>query len=132
MTEETLNLNDIDAAVDHTAAHFAETMEGFMGKASPSTVFSEPEVVGDDIVFAAAAFERAGGFGFGSGRGHDPQGGTGGGGGGGGGGMSRARPVAVIRVGSRGIEVRPVLDVTRIGVTIILAAVGIGRTLRRT
>jgi hypothetical protein len=38
--------------------------------------------------------------------------------------------VAVIRVGTSGIDVRPVLDLTRIGITVLLAAIGVWRALR--
>jgi hypothetical protein len=121
----------VDRPEDEAATRFSEALQGFMGKMSPSSVFSDPQAVGDDIVFTAAAFERAGGFGFGSGQGDDPGGGTGRGGGGGAGGMSNGRPVAVIRVGPGGVEVKPVLDFTRIGVTILLAAIGVRRALGR-
>jgi hypothetical protein len=132
MSDEGADNNfDVDESLDKTGARFSQALEGFMGKMTPSSVFSEPQVVGDYLVFTAAAFERAGGFGFGAGRGHDPTGGSGGGGGGGAGGMSNGRPVAVIRVGPGGVEVRPVLDLTRIGLTILLAALGVRRALRR-
>jgi hypothetical protein len=39
--------------------------------------------------------------------------------------------VAVIRIGPSGIEIKPVLDLTRIGVTVVLAAIGVLRALRR-
>jgi hypothetical protein len=128
--ETTENFSDVDESLDTASARFSQALDGFMGKMSPSSVFSEPQAVGDELVFMAAAFERAGGFGFGAGRGHDPTGGTGGGSGGGAGGMSRGRPVAVIRVGPGGVEVRPVLDLTKIGVTVLLAAISVRRALR--
>lgn len=98
----------------------------FFGEAAPSTVFSEPHLVGDDVVFTAAAWERVGGFGFGGGS--DNQGN--GGGGSGGGGMSQGRPVAVIRLSPSGTEVTALPDVTKIAVTVVLAAVGVWRALR--
>jgi len=39
--------------------------------------------------------------------------------------------VAVIRVGPGGVEVSPVIDFTKIGVTLLLGAVGVWRALRR-
>lgn len=93
-----------------------------------ASVFSSPEHVGDDVVITAAAWERVGGFGFGSGE--SGKGGTDQGVGGGGGGMSHGRPVAVIRVGEHGVKVVPVVDITRIGITVLATALGIWRALR--
>ncbi len=101
------------------------------GEASTGTVFSKPETVGDELVIVAAAWERAGGFGFGAGSGTDESSGDEGeGGGGGGGGVSQGRPVAVIKVGANGIQVEPVVDVTKIAVTFLLSALGVWRALR--
>ena len=41
------------------------------------------------------------------------------------------RPVAVIRVGPSGVEVKPVIDFTKIGVTVLLGAAGVWSALRR-
>lgn len=106
-----------------------EPLLGVLGEASPSTIFSEPEQVGDSIVYTAAAWERAGGFGFGSGSGGSDEE-SGAGEGGGGGGSTQGRPVAVIRVHDGGIEVEPVVDFTKIGVTFLFAAAG-WLTMRR-
>lgn len=104
----------------------AEALTGIFGEAKPETVFSAPEAVGDSVVIMAAAWERAGGYGFGgggdaSGSGH----------GGGGGGASQGRPVAAIRITESGVEVQPIVDVTKIGVTFLLALIGVGRALKR-
>ena len=101
-------------------------MTRFFGEAAPSTVFSDPHQVGDDVVFTAAAWERAGGFGFGGGSDKlDKRGG-----GAGGGGVSQGRPVAIIRLSPAGTEVTPLPDITKIAVTVVLAAVGVWRALR--
>ena len=119
-----------EAAIDTVARTVTEGVASIMGEASPRTVFSDPITVGDQVVVTASAWERAGGFGFGGGTGDSPEGkGTGAGGGGGGG--SQGRPVAVIRIGADGVEVQPVLDFTRILVTVLLAAIGVWRVLRR-
>jgi uncharacterized spore protein YtfJ len=100
------------------------------GEAEPGTIFSKPEPVGDALVFTASAWERAGGFGFGSGYGSadgEPSAGSGGGGGG----ASQGRPVAVIRVSADGIQVKPVLDFTKIGITVVMALVGVLGMQRR-
>ncbi len=98
----------------------------FFGEASPATVFSPPERIGDDVVITAAAWERAGGFGWGAGG----SGADDGGGGGGGGGVSEGRSVAVIRLTPHGTEVTATPDVTKIAVTLLMAAVGVWRALR--
>ena len=103
------------------------SLRSLFGDAKPETIFSEPESVGNTIVFTASAWERAGGFGFG--RGEGPEG-EGEGGGGGGGGSSQGRPVAVIQAGPGGVKVEPVIDLTKIGVTFLFAAAG-WLTMRR-
>jgi uncharacterized spore protein YtfJ len=112
-------------------ARVSEMLSALVGPASPSAVFSEPQKVGEDLVFTAAAFERGGGFGFGGGEGTDSEGGESGGGQGGGGGAgAQGRPVAIIRVGPSGIDVRPVMDLTKIGITILGTLVGLVTALR--
>ncbi|MDX1467753.1 MAG: hypothetical protein R3258_00265 [Acidimicrobiia bacterium] len=103
----------------------AAALKGIFGEARPDTVFSEPEKVGDSVVIMAAAWERAGGYGFGGG-GDD----NGRGLGAGGGGSAQGRPVAVIRVSPAGIEVQPLIDVTKIGVTFLLALFALRKALR--
>jgi hypothetical protein len=39
--------------------------------------------------------------------------------------------VAVIRVGPSGVDVKPVIDFTKIGVTILLSGIGVWSALRR-
>ena len=113
------------------AASIGEALTGLFGEASPSTLFSEPIQNGDDLVVTAVAWERAGGFGFGAGQGQGQGEESGSGEGGGGGGFSQGRPVAVIRVTPNGVEVTPVIDFTKIGVTLILASIGVWRALSR-
>lgn len=120
-----------DEILDKTGDHIRHALEELVGPASPSAIFSDPHIVGDDMVFTAAAWERGGGFGFGAGRGDDPGGGQGAGGGGGGGGGSQGRPVAVIRISPEDIEVRPVIDFTKIGITLLLSGIGVWGALRR-
>lgn len=123
MTEE--NVTDMGEQI-------TESLTAVFGEASPATVFSEPVEVGDAVVIMAAAWERAGGFGFGSGYGEAPESGEqGGGGGGGGGGASQGRPVAVITITSDGVDVQPVIDFTKIGITLLLSLVGVWRALSR-
>lgn len=116
---------------EKTGRQAVEGLSALFGEVSPSTVFSEPIRVGDDLVITAAAWERAGGFGFGGGGGTDAQGNEGGGTGGGGGGSSQGRPVALIRIGADGVEVTPIIDFTKIGVTLLLGLLGVWRVLAR-
>jgi uncharacterized spore protein YtfJ len=121
--------NDVD--VETLASRIADAMAGIFGDASPESLFSSPTQVGDDIFVTAAAWERAGGFGFGAGHGQGEAGDLGSGGGGGGGGASQGRPVAVIHVSKSGVDVRPIIDFTKIGITLLLALIGVWRALRR-
>lgn len=120
-----------EAVSDKVSAGMAESLTRIFGEASPNTVFSEPIQSGDDIVITAVAWERAGGFGFGAGQGQSLTDESGSGEGGGGGGFSQGRPVAVIKVTPRGVEVTPVIDFTKIGVTLLLASLGVWRALSR-
>ena len=124
-------MTDKSSAADAVLSGLADNLTRIFGEASPETLFSSPTQMGDDLVISAAAWERAGGFGFGTGEGQGEAGDVGSGQGGGGGGMSQGRPVAVIRVGPGGVEVTPVIDFTKIGVTLLLGAVGVWRALRR-
>lgn len=45
--------------------------------------------------------------------------------------LSQGRPVAVIRVSRDGVEVTPVIDFTKVGVTLLLGVIGVWRALRR-
>ncbi|MGI9647375.1 MAG: hypothetical protein ACR2OI_02535 [Acidimicrobiia bacterium] len=112
--------------LEQAADRIAGNLEAVFGKASPDTVYSTPERVGEDLIITAASWERAGGFGFGGGQ--DDQ--VNGGGGGGGGGTSIGRPVAVIKVGPSGVEVKPVIDLTKVAVTALLSAIGVWKALR--
>ena len=114
----------------YAAQIVAEGVERIFGPADPSTVFTEPIEVGNDVVVMAAAWDRAGGFGFGAGgaEGED----SGSGEGGGGGGAAEGRPVAVIRLGADGaLRVEPVVDLTKIAVTAGVAVLGAWRLARR-
>ena len=97
--------------------------------AQPSAVFGEPVTSGERTVITACEVTIGLGFGYGmsSAGGAQPAGegeveGEAKGqpvpavsGGGGGGGNATARPVAVIHVGPEGVEVEPVVDVTKLG-----------------
>ena len=101
-----------------------------MGGLNASAVF-EVELIEGRHFITAAAIERGGGFGFGAGAGVDEDDQQGGGGGGGGGGSAQARPVAIIEVTETGVKIRPVFDLTRIGLTVLVSALTAWRLLSR-
>jgi uncharacterized spore protein YtfJ len=113
------------------AASISDALTHLFGDPSPAALFSEPIQQGDQSVITAVAWERVGGFGFGSGQGQGEGIESGSGEGGGGGGFSQGRPVAVIIAGPNGVVVKPVIDFTKIGVTMLLAGVGVWRALSR-
>ena len=120
-------MTDFTGSIKDVGTSAVEALGTLLGEPSPGTVFSEPVTVGNDLVITAAAWERGGGFGFGGGGDNEQGGGLGSGGGGG----AQGRPVAVIRVGPNGIEVKPIIDVTKVGITIFLAALGVWKAVRR-
>lgn len=108
----------------------AAALVGRLGDAAqPSAVFGEPVTSGERTVIAACEVTIGLGFGYGmsSAGGQQPveegeaEGEAKGqpvpavSGGGGGGGNAMARPVAVIHVGPEGVDVEPVVDVTKLG-----------------
>ncbi len=127
----------------------AETLERLLATADASKVFGQPVTSGEYTVITAAEVGGGGGFGSGMGfgsprarglassQGQDStQEGTrreatleGAGGGGGGGGGSAARPVAVIVIGPEGVEVRPIVDVRRLALTVLVGLAIMGHLL---
>ena len=126
-----MTVDDVAGVTDRAGEQAVDALSALFGEASPGTVFSAPERVGDDLIITAVAWERAGGFGFGGGGERSDGELSGGGAGAGGGGASQGRPVAVIRIGPSGVDVRPVIDFTKVGVTLLLGFVGVWRALRR-
>ncbi len=90
---------------------------------SADRVYAEPVRVGERVVIPAASVEFSGGFGFGG----DNQSN----GGGGGGGYQAGRPVAIVEVGPDGVRVKPVIDFTRVGLTVVAAALTVWRATRK-
>ena len=50
---------DFDDMLDRTGHQIRLTLEGLVGQASPSTIFSDPHLVGDRLVITAAAGNEA-------------------------------------------------------------------------
>jgi uncharacterized spore protein YtfJ len=99
-----------------------ETLERFIQTADVTAVYGQPIQNGEMLIIPAA--EVLCGMGFGLGAGNGPQ--TDekpapGGGGGGGGGRTFSRPAAVILAGPQGVEIRPIVDITKIALAAITA-----------
>jgi uncharacterized spore protein YtfJ len=107
-----------------------EMVEKLFAVAQPGAVYSEPVTTEGYTVITASEVKVGMGIGFGSGGGNiaetdedkaasknEPlgeKGVAGYGSGGGGGGVAGGRPVAVINISSEGVQVEPVVDVTKI------------------
>ena len=117
-------------STDSSQEALLDSMKDIFAAARPGLVYGEPLQDGDRTVITASEVVAGGGFGFGRGMGATPEqaasatngAGAGGGGGGGGGGGSSARPVAIIVCGPDGVQVKPVLDVTKIALAALTAA----------
>jgi uncharacterized spore protein YtfJ len=120
----------ISESVQAAQEKITATLGRLFDVARAGSVFSEPLTVGDRVVINAAEITAGVGMGLGAGMGSDEgeekaekvEGQTsGGGGGGGGGGGSMARPVATITIGPNGVQVEPIVDVTKLGIAFFTA-----------
>jgi uncharacterized spore protein YtfJ len=132
-------VSDLDApARDAMAAadRAGGVMERLIAAADVSKVYAAPIAHGDRLIIPAAEVVAAAGFGMGSGTGDVAERAgrarRGGGGGGGGGGSTLARSVAVIVSSPEGVEVRPVIDVTKIALAALTAAGFVWAAWRKT
>ena len=103
-----------------------DVMERLIASADVGKVYGAPIAHGDRLLIPAAEVVAAAGFGMGSGSGvvgeRAGRARRGGGGGGGGGGTTLARSVAVIVSSPEGVDVRPVIDLTKIALAALTAA----------
>ena len=101
-------------------------MDRLLETADVSKAYSEPILHGDVMMLPAAEVLAIAGFGMGSGGGvaveQEGRKSRGSGGGGGGGGRTLARAVAVIIASPDGVQVRPVIDFTKIALAALTAA----------
>jgi len=130
------SFDQIAAAAAKSQEQATQLFERLMEVAQPESVYSEAVTSGEYTVITASEVTTGLGFGFGvaggsgtvpaskeEGKEPDKEGqGTGSGGGGGGGGGSMARPVAVITISSQGVEIQPVVDVTKLGLALFVTA----------
>ena len=118
-----------------TANRAGDVMERLIASADVAKVYASPVAHGDRLLIPAAEVFAAAGFGMGSGTGEaglPAVSRRGGGGGGGGGGTTLSRSVAVIVSSPEGVEVRPVIDVTKIALAALTAAGFVWAAWRRT
>jgi len=104
----------------------SRVMERLLEAADVSKVYGEPIAHGERLLLPVAEIVAIAGFGLGSGGGvavqRQGQKSRGSGGGGGGGGRTLARSVAVVVASPDGVEVKPVLDFTKIALAALTAA----------
>jgi len=101
---------------------------------NPDAVYGQPITVGEHTIITASEYTASIGAGYGGSAGNSPgsQGdSTGFNGGGGGGGMTMARPVATIIVGPNGVRVEPVVDATKIAITMFTGLGAMAMALRK-
>jgi uncharacterized spore protein YtfJ len=121
-------MGQVRPMLDKSLENLSDTLDRLMVAARPGAVFGQPVEAGGYTVITASEVTTGGGFGSGVGVG-GPQAsgsqgassGPGAGGGSGGGGGSMGRPVAVIAIGPDGVTVKPVFDITKLGVVLLTA-----------
>jgi uncharacterized spore protein YtfJ len=140
------------AAAQQGREHLATMIDRIYGAARPGAVFGEPVTSGGYTVITAQEISSGGGFGTGGGFGSDGSGASstgegeeappapakssagGGGSGIGGGGGAMSRPVAAIIIGPDGVRIEPIVDRTKVAITLIssvLAMAAVAGKMRR-
>ena len=118
--------NPLDANSVAAGERAAAVVEKMLAAADVTKAFGEPVRHGDTVLIPAAEVLAAAGFGMGFGSGTAPDRAgkptRGGGGGGGGGGRTIARAVAVVVATPERVEIRPILDFTKIALAALTAA----------
>lgn len=100
----------------------------------PDAVYGQPVTIGEHTIITASEYMAGLGAGYGGSAGNSPgsQGDASGfNGGGGGGGTTMARPVATIIVSPSGVRVEPIVDVTKIAITLFTAFGAMAMALRK-
>lgn len=131
VTPDGLEVIEVNGLQSETAA--LVTIGKLFDVYRPGVVFSEPTTIGDNTVITAAEVSVGMGLGFGRGSGGEADNGGEGRGGGGGGG-SMGRPVAAIIITPKGVQVEPIVDITKIAIaffTTIGAIYMAWRSMRR-
>ncbi len=132
-------LDHLTSAIDKAQEQSMKVVEQIFSASQPGAVFGEPVKSGEYIVITATEVGAGGGFGYGHGIGPNQGGPTAatagqqqsGGGAGGGGGGSMGRPVAIIVIGPNGVEIKPIVDATKLGLAGITTGVAMLATIRK-
>lgn len=132
---ENFNKLILESIPDQKSAN--ELMGRLFDVTRPDAVFSQPVTVGDHTIINASEYSAGLGLGYGGGGGTgpnpdepEPQA-NGFGGGGGGGGATMSRPVAAIIISPSGVCVEPIVDVTKIAITLFTALGAMAMALRK-
>lgn len=132
---ENLNKLILESIPDQQSAN--ELMGKLFDVTRPDAVYSQPVTVGDYTVINASEYMAGIGVGYGGGGGTGPNEAaaegeaSGYGGGGGGGGSTMARPVATIIITPGGVRVEPIVDVTKIAISLFTAFGAMALALRK-
>jgi uncharacterized spore protein YtfJ len=132
---ENFNKLIIESVPDQKSAN--ELIGRLFDVTRPDAVYSQPITVGEHIIINASEYTAGMGVGYGGGGGTGPAVGEeanepgGYGGGGGGGGTTMARPVATIIVSPSGVRVEPIVDVTKIAITMFTALGAMAMAMRK-
>jgi len=132
---ENFNKLILESIPDQKSAN--ELMGRLFDVTRPDAVFSQPVTMGDHTIINASEYSATLGMGYGGGGGGGPnpeepeQQANGIGGGGGGGGATMSRPVAAIIVSPDGVRVEPIVDVTKIAITMFTALGAMAMALRK-
>lgn len=132
---ENFNKLILESIPDQKSAN--ELMGRLFDVTRPDAVFSQPITVGDHTIINASEYSATLGMGYGGGGGMGPnpeettQQANGYGSGGGGGGATMSRPVAAIIVSPSGVRVEPIVDVTKIAITMFTALGAMALALRK-
>jgi uncharacterized spore protein YtfJ len=113
-----MHSEDVVTESARTRSTLSDGLDRLMS-ASADRVFSAPVRDGERMVIPAARVEFSGGFGFGFDGGEPAEHRRGGGG------HRTGRPVAVIEAGPEGVRVKPVVDRTRVGLTLFAAGIAV-------
>lgn len=133
---ENLNKLILETVTDQKSAN--ELMGRLFDVTRPDAVYSQPITVGEHTIITASEYTAGMGVGYGGGGGTGPADeseettkASGYGGGGGGGGTTMARPVATIIISPSGVRVEPIVDVTKIAITMFTALGAMAMALRK-
>jgi uncharacterized spore protein YtfJ len=110
MNDKIVPARDVD---NHPINTVNNVLVKFNAAARVEAVYHEPVLHGENLIIPAAEIVSTLGFGVGGGNASE-NGKNDTGGGGGGGGTVFSRPVAVIVSNAEGVEVRPIIDITKV------------------